>query len=136
MIPKMALMVGVLGCSLLIVGCGGETGPKTYVLSGKVTLDGKPLETGDITLRPVGPTGQGAGGKIVNGSYSLRATPGEMKVEVSSMKYLSGQTSDNPAGVGGPLFEELVPPKYNSDTKLSFNVAPKNDNKFDIDIKH
>src|SRR5690606_911968 len=38
--------------SLLLAGCGGESGPPTASVKGKVSLDGKPLPIGTVMFRP------------------------------------------------------------------------------------
>src|SRR5437868_13520177 len=62
-----ALVPAAAGC-----GQGGDNLPRQAV-SGKVTIDGQPLDTGEITFVPTAGAGAGpaAGGKVENGAYSI-----------------------------------------------------------------
>lgn len=50
----------VLGAMLCVLGCGGEKAefPETVPVTGKITLDGKPLEGAQLTIRPELSTGE------------------------------------------------------------------------------
>jgi hypothetical protein len=63
----------------LAVGCGKGKG----TVSGTVTLDGQPLPAGNITFIPS--KGQGAGGTIQDGKYSVADVPaGKVAVTVET----------------------------------------------------
>lgn len=68
-----------------LVGCGGDSGPKRYDLSGTVTYDGKPVPAGTIIFEP----------------DSSKGNPGPQGVaEIRDGKY---DTSKNGKGlIGGP----------------------------------
>lgn len=62
-----------------VVGCGGGKGTVT----GKVTVDGKPLPSGRISFVPS--KGQGVGGEIKDGQYTVEKVPvGSVKVTVET----------------------------------------------------
>ena len=43
----------LIGVAALVSGCGGEvSGPPRATIAGKVTLDGKPVEGGEIRFLP------------------------------------------------------------------------------------
>jgi hypothetical protein len=66
--------------SLVLAGCGGG-GIK---LSGKVTLDGQPLESGSVTFSPEDGQGQPVGGGIEEGEFTVVGlTPGKKRVKVT-----------------------------------------------------
>jgi hypothetical protein len=76
-LPIMLTLACICAASLPIVGCG--RGPKlapTAVVTGQVTLDGKPLPCGEIAFIPdaskgtTGPMGMGAIGQ--DGKYEIR----------------------------------------------------------------
>ncbi|MDC0936335.1 hypothetical protein OAS39_08600 [Pirellulales bacterium] len=62
------LAVAWLGLAA-ILGCGSGH-PETVRVNGTVTIDGKPVEEGEIRFIPTG--GRMAMGEIVDGKYSLR----------------------------------------------------------------
>lgn len=89
-----------------LVGCG-DGHPKTYPVSGKVTVNGKPVATGDIMLIPE--KGRAAGGPIVDGRFQLTtfdendgAPKGTYKVVV---------TGDEPYG---KQMRTTVPDRYST----------------------
>jgi hypothetical protein len=77
-----------LGGALLLLflaadGCN-QAGPRSTV-SGKITLDDKPLEKGSISFYPQDKKGHTAGGQIVNGEYLVSDVfPGKNKVEITA----------------------------------------------------
>jgi hypothetical protein len=122
----------VLGLAL-IVGCG-DSQP---TLSGVVTLDGKPLATGNIAFLP---TGEGAGASATigsDGSYDVRTgsvrglAPGDYIVTVSA----NGPPVTKP-GSDLPLPGKLLTPKKYSTSQssdLRANVQP-GDNNLNFDL--
>jgi hypothetical protein len=48
---------GALLIAFCFTGCGGETGPPRYEVSGKVTFGGQPVPNGSITFAPDGAAG-------------------------------------------------------------------------------
>ena len=55
---------------LALTGCGGDS--KMATVSGAVTLDGNPVETGAITFVPANGNAPTAGGQIKDGRYSVQ----------------------------------------------------------------
>src|SRR5262245_56431833 len=106
-----------------VSGCGsGDELPRQEV-TGTVTLNGKPLESGSIQFQPEEAAGQGvavSGGALIsNGQYRIKRaeglTPGSYKVLIFS----HGDTPvDEAAPPGEPLPAgrrvpaELIPPEY------------------------
>src|SRR5688572_116279 len=70
--PLFSLCLAVV----LLPGCGGSDGPERYAVSGSVTLDGQPLDSGSILFGPEGDGGNGGGATITNGEYSIPADSG------------------------------------------------------------
>ncbi|MDR2172263.1 MAG: hypothetical protein LBP59_19130 [Planctomycetaceae bacterium] len=126
-------------CLLLILtvsGCGGGDG--MLQISGTVTLDGSPLETGNMIITagdsPV------SGCEIKNGNFTARVTKGDKKVSITAMK-IEGEIESVDSTTG----EKAMIPKYVpvvkgasdfgevvSNYKISVN---KNGDKFDIELK-
>ncbi len=120
----------VFAC-LMIAGCG-DAGPKTYPISGKVTLDGQPLKEGDIIFSLVdGSAGPGSG-KVVDGAYSFQAPPGAGTVAIRASR---ANAHGKKGAFGEPLMEDYIPDKYNTQTTLKADVGAGDKNVFDFDLK-
>ena len=124
-----SLNIFALGLTLLIVtGCGGSWDsriPKRYIVTGKVTLDGKPLEKASIIFSSAADAqlGISASGEVVNGQYKIIATPGTKAVKISNISEVKKN-----------VFKNLIPPKYNSKTSLEAEISEEN-NEFDFELK-
>ena len=67
-----AAVAAAIAAALLICGCGGAGGRQS--IEGTVTLDGKPLEKGQITFVPQsGTQGPTAGAEIIAGRFAIPA---------------------------------------------------------------
>ena len=72
-IPLRYLSASLAAFTVLLIGmagCGGSDLPDTAPVTGEVTIDGQPLQTGSIRFFPA--NGRGAMGEIVDGRYALR----------------------------------------------------------------
>jgi hypothetical protein len=115
----------VMGCS----GSAPDDRPRQAV-SGEVTLDGKPLDNAQIVFDPKSKTdGVGAFGTIVEGHFSIAKSegpvPGSYFVRISSAASTSAAADHKPGelkkfDLSTP--KDLIPPQFNSDTKLSADV--------------
>jgi hypothetical protein len=132
------VVVGLLGLSAAgPAGCGSDR-PKTAVVKGKVTFNGKPVPHGTVLFVPVTP-GTSATGEIgPDGTYSLTtfkkgdgALLGKHKVVVVAMDEKPGAPP-----VEGYLPPPIVPDKYSSPgtTDLEAEVR-EGENKMDFDLK-
>jgi hypothetical protein len=120
----------LLVLSTIAAGCSHEA--RRYPLSGRVTLDGEAVTSGDILLVPVaGDRGPDAG-TIKDGKYDLLATEGKKRVEISASKIRPGGAR----GAGGePVAEEYIPARYNVESKLTAEVQPRKENRFDFSLQ-
>jgi hypothetical protein len=102
-------------------------------VSGRVTLDDKPLANVHVNFQPMASgkqnPGPGSHGKTdADGKYTLKVTftrqegavVGKHQVRISGLGGESSHQSD--AGIVPP--KDPVPPWYNRDTILTFDVAP------------
>jgi hypothetical protein len=110
---------------LLIVGCSSEP-YKIAPVSGRVTLNGKPLAKASVTFSPVASKGNdepgpgSAGRTDADGRYTLKivgketkgAVIGKHKVRIALMGEDVDPSDDRPRR------EKQLPPKYNAETKL------------------
>jgi hypothetical protein len=93
--------LAVLICPTLLwaSGCSTDDGlGQRYQVSGTVNYKGAPLAKGQITFSPVSGSGQGANGKIEDGSFSLSTLspgdgvlPGEYKVSIDTREADEGK---------------------------------------------
>jgi hypothetical protein len=106
----------------LTAGCGG---PPRAKVSGTVTLDGQPVESGTISFYPTANSGPTAGGGIENGRYTLEASPGEMTVVISANKVVGKHkmfdTKDSPVV---DKVAEVIPERYNKTSELKVTLKP------------
>jgi hypothetical protein len=136
----------VLAASAFIAGCGGGDAtddlPRTAV-SGKVTLDDKPLESGSISFDPEPGVKDpvSVGGVIVDGAYSIDKatgpTPGTYRVAIQASE-ASAPIQPGVAPGATPKVVKAkpkVPAKYNAKTELKKEIAAGASNSFDFDLK-
>ncbi|NCY17536.1 MAG: carboxypeptidase regulatory-like domain-containing protein [Actinobacteria bacterium] len=137
--------LGVVVSMGLAVGCGKapDTRPKRVPFSGKVTLDGTPVEGATVVLAPESGTGPAASG-MTNAegvcaftTFESRdgAVPGKYLVTVAKTEFPEGRalTADDPsydpstavaAVVKGS--KELLPAKYKTAKTSGLMVEVKN----------
>lgn len=125
-----------VGATLFVTGCNqGHTNVKRVHVSGKVTLDTKPLTTGTITFEP----GSGevpATFDILDGNYEGKAPLGKNTVRISAMRKIS--MKEKMGGIEGPGYDQLVdenilPARYHNQSKITRDVE-EGDNKFNFDL--
>jgi hypothetical protein len=103
---------------------------------GDVTLDGKPVGTGDdafIRFDPLDKTGNTAQVFITDGRYTAHLVPGSYRVTVSWTRKTGKKMKGAIAGPGQDAdeIEVMIPPKYSTDSSpLRADVSkdkPKHD---------
>jgi hypothetical protein len=130
--------------ALLLAGCGGSA--QIVPVSGRVTLDGRPLANATVTFVPVAaaagkdPLPSSVGTTDENGHYSLvlnsggqtsGAVAGTHKV-IILLGVQGGSTSD-----ATPTFHKQLPEQYNRKSKLECDVPAggRDDANFDLHSK-
>ena len=124
-----ALLVALTGFSL---GCGGADVPELGYVSGKVTMDGQPLQGVSVQFNPVDGGRAGSGATNEEGEYELQYTSGYEGAVVGPCKVSINTIwpeGEAPDGESDP-----VPPKYNHKTELAETVEP-GDNVFNFDLQ-
>lgn len=121
-----ALLVGVSGC-----------GQKKPVVFGLVTLDGQPLDNGNITFSPVAGDGQTSGALIgPDGRYRTDASPTKLKVVISASKVIGKRKMyDTPDSPTVDILQEILPPRYSDMkmTELTVTIVPgENEKNFEL----
>lgn len=141
--------------ALMLIGLFASTGcqpegdewPRAAV-QGKVTLDGKPLPSGNVTFFPAGGTkGPAAGAEIVDGQYALDAyqgpVVGKSRIEIRSVQK-TGRLVPAPSAIemdGAPSegmlveeFLDVVPKQYNTYSQLEREITD-GENQIDFELQ-
>lgn len=133
-----AILLGVGG----IAGCSSGSGevPRAIV-HGKVTYQGKPVETGIITFIP-GPNVSGSSVQLVihDGQYDSHSDPvdsrgvvvGENQIQILATRK-TGKQVQNPNNELEDEVIQYIPEKYNTATELQRDVQSGN-NEFDFEL--
>ena len=120
-------------------GCRRGNGFDLQAISGKVTLDSRPVDHGTIQFAPLEKQGLLSGSAITAGEYHVPKgkglPPGRYVVRISSA--LPGDASQPAAALGAPQppLRERIPECYNSASRLRVEVKPGGENTFDFDLE-
>lgn len=130
MLCGMALSIMAIAAN----GCGGDDG--TAEVHGTVTIDGVPAAVGAMTFFPIDGQGGTAGAPIEDGKYTARVALGMNKVEVRVSKVVGEQRMyDAPDSPVKQILAEVLPPKYNDQSELTFDVQPGvNEQNYDLEL--
>jgi hypothetical protein len=104
----------------LLSGCGPAR-PKKVLVSGTVTMDGKPLQRGEIYFTvPEGGTAPDVL-QVADGKFEGKVTVGKKRVEISSPQPVP--TRPGAVQMGPPEVLNLVHEDYNINSKLTAEVS-------------
>ena len=131
----------LIGGLMLVAGCGRSN---MAPVSGRVTLDDKPLARATVVFQPYSEEknpGPGSAGKTDdNGQFTLQLMTGNVqgavlgKHKVSITAYEGGD--EVPSSGSRPAFRKaLVPLKYNAETELTFEVPPGGTTSANFELK-
>jgi len=131
-----------LGCCVVVCGCNHDG---RQPLQGTVTLDDQPLPAGDVTFFPLpGTPGPTAGGKIVDGHFSIPAEGGTMagtfRVQITAQRKTGKQVFDSTAQMMDPKakngmidqYEQYIPARYNQQSELTADVVKGSHKSFEF----
>jgi len=125
--------------AVLVSGCEAPDGlGERYALSGRVTLDGRPLPTGVVVFIPLsgGPPTQGV---LADGEYSIPVaegpTAGTYRVEIFSLKGADGKAPEGDEGGATGQPKDRVPPAYNVNSTLRVVIGEGGGLAFDFSLK-
>ncbi len=134
---RLLRLICLLTACLVTAGCSGGDPLGRQTISGKVTLDGRPLDSGTIHFEPLDETGgHGSGGVITDGRYELPAAhglpEGNYRVSISAPEVIDQEPV---MGRELPPPAERVPPRYNIESQLTAKVTNEGPNGFDFQLK-
>lgn len=122
---------------ILILGGFGCDEPNVGFVSGRVTIDGKPPESGSIAFFPLDGKSFTSGGVIADGTYSAEVPLGKSRVEIRVAKVVGEKKLyDAPNSPVQPLLAELLPDKYNDRSELEIVVtAGESEHNFELETE-
>lgn len=125
---------------VLLPCCAGcsENGPPRVPVSGRVSIDGKPLEQGTILFVPeLGTPGPKSGAEIVKGEFALDGEQGpgigKLRVKIQNSRDANAARYDRPP----ELIEQSptpIPNRYNSHSELVIETSETEDNFFEFKL--
>ena len=146
---RLAWISGAVSICIFLAGCG-SSGPKTYSVTGKLTINGTPAKKVQITFAPSdGSDNPPASGTTDDsGTYRLYsgvegkegAMPGTYKVVLRSLEadganYMQSDQSSGNTAPGTPGGGGAIPKKYATAATSDKEVTVKEEsNTIDIDI--
>lgn len=117
---RFCFFIAAVVVCVVVVGCGKA---KTIV-SGTVTLDGKPLAEALLQFVPLGPEGRtGAVRTDSQGRYQVELSPHPVRVAVSA-RTVVGQERDGKDGPMIDVFKELVPARFSDLSTSELTLEP------------
>lgn len=130
-----SVVSGTAALCVLMACCGCDWWLRITEVSGTVTLDGRPARGVQLVFEPLDRSRPRAFARTKNdGSFHLgRQGPGD-RDGAAAGKYRVKLLSDR-EGEGEDGTALAIPPEYNTQTTLEFEVVPGRANIFDIDIK-
>jgi hypothetical protein len=120
----------------LLAGCG-RGGPEIAYVTGRVTMDGKPLANASVIFipengRPAGAATDADGNYVLNFAQGRRgAIPGKNAIRITTQRDPTPGEGDEAI----PGSKETVPAKYNTNSTLEFVVEPGKKNVANFDLK-
>jgi hypothetical protein len=138
--PRGGARLGIsIAAALVLGGCGARS--DRLEISGKVTLDGRPLDRGSIRFTSLGEQqAMATGAMIQNGAYFIPQEkgllPGEYHLEIHAPDPDAPpiRVSATPGGPSIPVQPDRIPPDYNVESNKKITVTADGSNEFDFDI--
>jgi hypothetical protein len=123
--PSDAIFRQILFVVLIaLAGCASEGSSPVH---GKVTLDGQPVEAGNIAFLPTAASGRKAAAAIEQGAYALsmsdKLPPGSYRVEIGWPKPTGRKIPSADPGMLTDETREAIPGKYNTNSTLTVEIG-------------
>jgi hypothetical protein len=145
---KPVLTLGIALAATGLLGCGGGKPYDIVEVTGQILLDGQPLPNAHVVFRPVAKEGQeevgpdAVGTTDVEGRFTLRtvfdedgATVGRNTVSVSTLELLENPSDPDNVRARQVVSPEKVPPRYNLQTELFYDVREGGDSNASIKLQ-
>jgi hypothetical protein len=120
-----------VGLAALLIGAAGCEGAKRGAVCGQVTLDGQPVDGGEIRFIPA--VGIPAWAKIAKGRYAIGGSAGpsigEARVEIRQARKTGKSIPAAPPAPPNAMIEqtvEAIPARYNLRSELTAKIEPGN----------
>jgi len=115
--------LGTLWLMAAAAGCGSQR----VEIDGTVTVDGRPLDRGYISLRPMAGTGgPTAGSEVTDGKFRIAAKEGthagKFRVEITASRKTGRQVPDDLGGGMADVYEQYLPARYNAQSELTAEI--------------
>lgn len=128
MVRFLLFAVTLTALSTAVTGCSRADANRA-AMSGRVTLDGTPIEEGSILFVPVeGAAGNVTGGPIKQGRYELPrhagAFVGRNRVEIRSPRATGRTIQDAPGTAPSQEVIQTVARRFNAESTLEVDVKP------------
>ena len=88
---KLPFLCVIVFAIFTVPGCNNDG---TVKISGKVTVDGEPVESGSVAFAPADGKTSVEGAEIVNGEYNAKVPPGDKIVRIRGMKLQPSEVYD------------------------------------------
>lgn len=124
----MILCVGLCGCS------GASDVPELAYVEGTITVDGEPT-AGLLVLFGPDEGRTSTGYTDEEGHYTLTYLPGQEGAKVGKHKVVITTGYEPEEEEEEQAFTEPIPPQYNTQSTLSAEVVPGQDNTFDFELQ-
>lgn len=119
----------------LLVGCG-KSGPALSPVSGRVTLDGQPVNEAQVVFQPEKAGSPSYGVTDKEGRYELGYKRGQNGALTGAHTVRIQMDTEVLDDAGKPMMRaQLIPPRYNKDSALRQEVRAGGANKIDFDLK-
>lgn len=129
----MRFRLTVLALALaLVAGCSGASKPRLAWVSGKVTLDDRPLAEGVIVFTMEGEVPREL--PIANGSYEGQAFVGTNRIQFAVYRQAALPKRSGP-GADEPSRENILPSRYNQESTETRAVKADGPNQLDFRLK-
>ena len=123
-----------------VIGCGASDPLHRQAVSGQVTLNGAPLDSGVVEFSPQGQGTQTGGAVVQAGRYAIGRSqglpPGKYLVRLYAATTSAQAAPSGPPGPSqGPPAQERIPASWNSQSNHVVEVVKKGKNTFDFTVQ-
>ena len=120
--------LSLCACAAMVVGCSRS---ELIEVTGKVTWEGQPVETGEIIFHPVDASATPAAGRIRGGDFKFLTKPGKKRVDIQAVR----KTGKRDPKEGFEITELFISAQYNAETELEADVSADGENHFEFALK-